>query len=72
MAVPKLIIQPKKYTEESAVISMRLPKDMIRDIDSIAKYVGCTRNEIMVKCFEFALDHMEISERQGVQERPQE
>jgi len=37
MAVPKLIIQPKKYTEESTVISMRLPKDMIRDIDSIAK-----------------------------------
>lgn len=49
MAVPKLIIQPKKYTEESTVISMRLPKDMIRDIDSIAKYVGCTRNEIMVE-----------------------
>ena len=58
MAVPKLIIQPKKYTEESAVISMRLPKDMIRDIDAIAKYVGCTRNEIMVKCFEFALEHI--------------
>ena len=53
MAVPKLIIRPKKYTEESAVISMRLPKDMICDIDAIAKYVGCTRNEIMVKCFEF-------------------
>ena len=34
MAVPKLIIQPKKYTEESAVISMRLPKDMIRNIDA--------------------------------------
>ena len=72
MSEPKLVFQPKKYTEESAVISMRLPKDMIRDIDSIAKYVGCTRNEIMVKCFEFALEHMEVSERQGVQERPQE
>lgn len=35
MTVPKLIIRPKKYTEESAVISMRLPKDMIRDIDAI-------------------------------------
>ena len=72
MAVPKLIIQPKKYTEESAVISMRLPKDMIRDIDAIAKYVGCTRNEIMVKCFEIALEHMEISERQGGADRPRE
>ena len=72
MAVPKLIIQPKKYTEESTVISMRLSKGMIRDIDSIAKYVGCTRNEIMVKCFEFALEHMEISERQDGNARPQE
>lgn len=72
MAVPKLIIQPKKYTEESAVISMRLPKDMLRDIDAIAKYAGCTRNEIMTKCFEFALEHMEVSERQDGNARPQE
>ena len=64
MAVPKLIIRPKKYTEESAVISMRLPKDMLRDIDAIAKYVGCTRNEILVQCLEFALAHLEVSERQ--------
>lgn len=72
MTVPKLIIRPKRYTEESAVISMRLPKDMLRDIDSIAKYVGCTRNEIMAKCFEFALEHMEVSERQDGNARPQE
>ncbi len=71
MAVPKLIIQPKKYTEESTVISMRLPKDMIRNIDSIAKYVGCTRNEIMVKCFEFALEHMEVVDRQDENAHPQ-
>ena len=72
MAVPKLIIRPKKYTEESAVISMRLPKDMLRDIDSIAKYVACPRNEIMMKCFEFALEHMEVSERQDGNDHPQE
>lgn len=65
MTIPKLIIRPKKYTEESSVISLRLPKDMIRDIDAIAKYAGCTRNEIMTKCFEFALEYMEISEHQS-------
>lgn len=54
------------------MISMRLPKDMLRDIDSIAKYVGCTRNEIMVKCFEFALEHMEVSERQDGNDHPRE
>lgn len=62
MAVPKLSIQPKKYTGDSSVISVRLPKDMIRDIDDVAKYAGCTRNEIMSKCLEFALEHMEVSE----------
>ena len=70
MEKPKLQITPKKYSGESSVISMRLPKDMIRDIDAIAKYVGCTRNEIMVKCFEFALEHMEVSERQDGTDHP--
>lgn len=60
MADARLIIQTKKYVEESAVISMRLPKDMLRDIDGIAKYAGCTRNELMLRCFEFSLEHMEI------------
>lgn len=72
MTMPKLIIRSKKYTEESAVISVRLPKDMIRNIDAIARYIGCTRNEIMVKCFELALEHMEVSEQHSPQERQQE
>lgn len=60
MEKPKLTITPKKYTEETAVISMRLPKDMVRHIDEIAKGTGRTRNEIMMMSLEFALDNMEI------------
>ena len=42
------------------MISMRLPKDMLADIDKAAKVSGRTRNEIMTLSLEFALNHMEI------------
>ena len=54
-----------KHTNESIKFSL----DEINYV--IAKYVGCTRNEIMVKCFEFALEHMEVLERQDGTDRPQ-
>ena len=57
---PKLIITPKKYAGESAVISLRLYKDMIRDIDAAAAASGRTRNELMTTCLEFALNHLEV------------
>lgn len=57
---PKLIITPKSYTGESSVISARLPKDMIADLDKAAKMTGRTRNEIIQMSLEFALKNMEI------------
>ena len=63
MAEPKFQVAPKKYTAESAVVSMRLPKDMLRDIDAAAAKLGRTRNEFMSMSLEFALDHLEIEER---------
>lgn len=60
MEKPKLQITPKKYSGESSVISMRLPKDMLRDIDAVAEETGRTRNEIMLLSMKFALDNMEI------------
>ena len=59
----KLIITQKKYTGETAIVSMRIPKDMLRDIDAAAKAVGRTRNEIMQMSLEFALNHMEIQKK---------
>lgn len=63
MSEPKFQITPKKYTGETSVVSMRLPKDMLRDIDAIAAKLGRTRNEFMSMCLEFAMDHLEIEER---------
>ena len=60
MEEPILKITPKKYTGESAVISMRLPKDMLRDLDVAAETSGRTRNELLTLCMEFSLNHMEI------------
>lgn len=60
MDVPKLYIAPKKYTGESTVVSMRLPKDMIDELDGIAKATGRTRSELMSTCLEFAMRNMEI------------
>lgn len=63
MDEPKLQIAPKKYTNESTVVSIRIPKDMLQEIEEIAKKTGRTRNELMTMCLEFALDHLEIDNR---------
>ena len=63
MAEQKFQITPKKYNGESSVVSMRMPKDMLRDIDVIASRIGRTRNEFLLMSLEFALDHLEIEER---------
>lgn len=39
---------------------MRIPKDMLTDIDKAAEISGRTRNEILSMSLEFALNHMEI------------
>ena len=58
----KLKISPKKYTDESTVISARVPRDMLSDIDKVAAKTGRTRNEIITLSLEFALAHMEIED----------
>jgi len=63
MAEPKFQITPKKYSGESSVVSMRMPRDMLRDIDTAAARVGRTRNEFLLMSLEFALDHLEIEEK---------
>lgn len=64
MEKPKLHIPPKKYVGESTVVSMRLPKDMVKEFDDIAEATGRTRNEVLTMCLEFALEHMENEENE--------
>ena len=62
MGEKKLVIHPQKYTSESKVISMRLPIDMLVEVDRVVKETGRTRTEIMQLCLEFALENMIIKE----------
>ena len=63
MTDPKLEIIPKKYSGESSVISMRITKAMLAEIDKIAAETGRTRNELMTLGLEFALKHIEIIDK---------
>ena len=60
MSEPVLRISPKKYQSETTIISMRIAKDMVKDIDQVAALTGRNRNEILTMSLEFALTHMEI------------
>lgn len=61
MQEPVLKITPKRYSGETTILSMRIPKDMLKDIDNVATLTGRNRNEIMMTSLEFALNHMEIA-----------
>ena len=56
----KLTIEEKRYKGESSVVSMRLPVELIKDIDRIAKETNRTRNELFILCLEFSLENIEI------------
>lgn len=62
MADRKLIIQAKKYSGETAVVSARLPNDLIKKIDAVCKATGRNRNEIIQMCLEFSVENIEIEE----------
>lgn len=56
----KLVIQSQKYRGDTTVVSMRMPKDMLSDVDEIAEKTGKTRNELLMMSIEYAIKNMEI------------
>lgn len=60
MTEPVLRISPKKYAGETTIVSMRMAKELLKDIDNIASLTGRNRNEILTMSLEFALNHMEV------------
>lgn len=65
MNKPTLRISPKKYGGETTIVSMRMAKDLLKDIDSVAAATGRNRNEILNLSLEFALNHMEIAMKES-------
>ena len=60
MAEKKLIISAKKYVGDSAVVSARLPVELIKELDTICEKTGRYRNEVIQMCLEFSVDNIEI------------
>ena len=58
----KLIIEPQKYSGETSIVSMRMPKEMLEKLDKIVLATGKTRNEILMMSIDFALERMEVKE----------
>jgi len=59
-AEEKFIIRKKKNYGETSVVSCRMPNEIIKMLDNVANRTGRTRNELITKCVEFALDKLEI------------
>lgn len=56
----KLIIQNKKSNAESTIISMRIQKNLLMEIDEIVAKTGNSRNEVLRMCLRFAMDNLQI------------
>lgn len=56
----KLKIKQRKYSGSSSVVSIRMPNQLIKRIDETADISGRTRNDIIIRCIDFALDNIEI------------
>lgn len=57
MSEPVLRIPKKRYGGDTTVVSMRISKELLRDIDQVATLSGRNRNEILTMSLEFALKH---------------
>lgn len=58
----KFIVRTKKVYGENTVVSCRMPVELVDKLDKIGGKTGRTRNELILKCVEFALDKLEIVE----------
>lgn len=60
MGEKKLIIQSKKTVGESTVISMRISKELLEEIDEVVAKTGNSRNEVLQLCLRFAMENLQI------------
>ena len=56
----KLKITTKKYVGETSVVSLRVPNELIAKLDNVCEKTGRTRNEVIIKSLDFALENIEI------------
>ncbi len=49
----------KPIKQEKTVISIRLDVDMLKLVDNISLKTDISRNELIVQCIEYALEHLD-------------
>ena len=60
MADKKLVIQNTKSNTEWTIISMRIQKDLLMEIDEVVSKTGNSRNEVLQMCLRFAMDNLQV------------
>ena len=55
-----LTIKERKYQGETEVVSARLPSELVKELNFIAKETGRSRNEIIEMCLTFAINRVII------------
>ncbi|WP_204751728.1 ribbon-helix-helix protein, CopG family [Intestinimonas butyriciproducens] len=59
----KFVVHPRRPAfGKTSVVSARLPDEMIKKLDEVAKQTGRTRNELIQMSIDFALKNLEISD----------
>ena len=56
----KLTVFVKKYSGDTSVVSLRLPEELIKKIDNVCELTSRTRNDIIIKCLDYAIDNLII------------
>ena len=65
MSEPVFRIPQKKYGGDTTVISARVSRELLKDIDELVDLSGRTRNELLTMSLEFALNHAEVLLQEG-------
>ncbi len=56
----RFIIESQKYRGDTTVISLRIQKDMLDELDELAAKTGRKRNEIIIMGLQYALENLEV------------
>lgn len=55
-----LTIKEQKYQGQTEVVSARLPSELVKELNFIAKETGRSRNEVIEMCLTFAVERVKI------------
>ena len=56
----KLVINSRKFSGKTQVVSVRFPADIVESLGSICTKTDRSRNELIVMMVDFALKHIEV------------